>query len=306
MARVLGALGFEVIHEANANKRKLVEAIDTFGQKLPKADIGLFYFAGHGVQVDGRNYLIPVGAHVTVERDVEFEAVAAERVLGQMEAAGNRVNIVMLDACRNNPYARSYRSAAQGLARMDAPKGSYVVFATSPGATAADGQGRNGLFTGNLLKYIQTPGLKLEEVIKRTRADVVQASGDKQLPWDSSSLTGDFFFVQTTAAMTPSIVQPTPGAPLPPTPGAPGSIPDLTQTIKAREEAEKKWTGWQKKMDAEFAKAKGYDANARLKAEEKAQVWTAFLAASATITPIRPKTKAFAPRRRIGKPIGWA
>ncbi len=198
MTEALRGLGFDVIHRKNANKRTMVSAINEFGRKLRSADVGLFYYAGHGMQVNGRNYLIPVGSQVESESDVEFESVDVGRLLGKMEDAESKINIVILDACRNNPFARSFRSGNRGLAIMTAPTGSFVAFATAPGSVAADGDGRNGIFTQHLLKHIKTPGLKIEEVLKRTRNDVLQDTAKKQTPWQSSSLTGDFYFVPDT------------------------------------------------------------------------------------------------------------
>lgn len=156
--------------------------------------MGLFYYAGHGIQVKGRNYLIPIGAAIESESDVKYESVDAGRVLGKMEDAGNSLNVIILDACRNNPFGRSFRSSDKGLAKMDAPTGSILAYATSPGSVAADGQGRNGLYTSALLKHMMTPGLTIERMFKQIRIEVVGASGKKQVPWEASSLMGDFYF----------------------------------------------------------------------------------------------------------------
>ncbi len=191
---VLGKRGFDVILKLNADKRTMEEAIQTFGKKLGKGGVGLFYYAGHGMQVGGRNYLIPTGSKIETESDVKYEGVDAGRVLGKMEDAGNDLNIVILDACRNNPFARSFRSSEKGLARMDAPKGSLVAYATSPGATAADGDGRNGVYTKHLIKNIQKSDLTIEEILKQVRIAVIAETGNSQVPWESSSLVGNFFF----------------------------------------------------------------------------------------------------------------
>ena len=156
--------------------------------------MGLFYFSGHGIQINGRNFIIPIGARVKGERDVEYESVDAGRVLGKMEDAGNRMNLVILDACRDNPFARSFRSAASGLASLDAASGTFIAYATAPGRTADDGTGANGLYTEQLMRYMKTPGLKVEDVFKRVRIDVEKSSGGKQVPWESPSLKGDFYF----------------------------------------------------------------------------------------------------------------
>jgi hypothetical protein len=143
MAGALKELGFEVMHLKNATLRQFDSAVREFGSKLKqKGGTGLFYYAGHGMQVKGRNYLIPVDASIDTESDVKFEAMNAGLILGKMEDAGNQINIVILDACRDNPFARRFRSARRGLARMDAPKGSLVAYATSPGSVAADGTDR--------------------------------------------------------------------------------------------------------------------------------------------------------------------
>ena len=194
MAKALRERDFDVTLKINASKREMETAIRIFGQDLRHGGTGLFYYAGHGMQVNGRNYLIPIGSTIESETDVMYEAVDAGLVLGKMEDAGNGLNIVILDACRNNPFARSFRSAEQGLAQMDAPAGSLIAYATAPGAVAADGKGRNGLYTKYLLKYIIQPGLKVDEVFKLVRVAVVKDTSAKQVPWESSSLTGNFYF----------------------------------------------------------------------------------------------------------------
>jgi hypothetical protein len=195
MAKALREMGFEVIHKENASQRSMENAIRYFGKRLRKGGVGLFYFAGHGIQVKGINYLIPVDASIESESDVKYECVDAGRVLGKMEDAGNHLNIVVLDACRDNPFERSFRSSSGGLARMDAPKGSLIAYATAPGSVAAEGIGRNGVYTKHLLKHMQIPGLAVEQVLKRTRIEVMNETGDKQVPWESSSLRGNFYFV---------------------------------------------------------------------------------------------------------------
>ncbi len=197
MAASLKSLGFEVIARENATLRQMNEAIDQFWASLKKGGVGLFFFAGHGVQVAGENYLVPVDAKIQLEKDVQYECVNAGRVLDRMEDAGNGLNIVILDACRNNPFARGFRSGSRGLAKMDAPTGSLIAFATAPGDIAADGESRNGLYTGHLLRHLRSPGLTIENVLKQTRIGVAAESaklGKRQTPWESSSLMGDFYF----------------------------------------------------------------------------------------------------------------
>lgn len=194
MAAILRSLGFEVILRENASLRQMEEAVDLLWVRLKGGGAGLFFFAGHGLQVAGRNYLVPVDARLQAEQDVKYRCMDAGLVLGRMENAGNPLNIVILDACRNNPYARSWRSANEGLAKMDAPRGSLVAYATAPDSVAADGSGKNGIYTGQLLKNLRTPGIGIEELFKRVRIGVLKESGNKQVPWESSSLTGYFTF----------------------------------------------------------------------------------------------------------------
>ncbi len=193
VADALDKLGFKVIRVENASQKQMFDAVREFGDAL-KSGVGLFYYAGHGVQVRGHNYLLPVDAAIEREDEVAYKAFDVGVVLEKMEAAKNPLNIVILDACRNNPFARGSRSATTGLAQMEAPTGSIVAFATAPGAEAADGAGRNGLYTTYLLQYMTTPGLKVEDVFKRTRVAVKQQSGGRQIPWESTSLEGDFYF----------------------------------------------------------------------------------------------------------------
>jgi uncharacterized caspase-like protein len=194
IAAALRNLGFEVILRENATLRQMEEGVDELWKRLRGGGAGLFFFAGHGLQVAGRNYLVPVDARLVVEQDVKYRCMDAGLVLGRMEDAGNGLNIVILDACRNNPYARSFRSASEGLAKMDAPKGSLIAYATAPDSVAADGLGRNGIYTGQLLRHMRTPGLSIEDLFKRVRVGVLGETSDRQVPWESSSLTGNFSF----------------------------------------------------------------------------------------------------------------
>ncbi|MGE4264957.1 MAG: caspase family protein, partial [Desulfovibrio sp.] len=194
MGKMLSSLGFEVIARLNANQKQMEDAIRLFQGKLTKESMGLFFFAGHGMQVAGVNYLIPIGAKISQESDIKYESVDAGRVLDAMHNAGNPLNIVILDACRDNPFARSYRSSSKGLARMDAPTGTFIAYATAPGDTASDGDGRNGVFTKYMLEYMPTPNLEVDKVLKKVRVSVMRETNKRQVPWQSSSLTGDFFF----------------------------------------------------------------------------------------------------------------
>ena len=160
--------------------------------------MGLFYYAGHGVEAGGSNYLIPLGAEVESAMDLASDAMPAQWVLSRMEAAENRLNMVILDACRNNPYAGRVRGGGRGLARMDAPSGSLIAYSAGPGQVAADGEGGNSPYTRALAAALVEPGLRVEEVFKRVRIrveDETGRTGSRQTPWESSSLRGDFYFV---------------------------------------------------------------------------------------------------------------
>ncbi len=203
MARALRARGFEVIVSENASKQQMENAVADFGEKLTEGATGLFFFAGHGIQVNGRNYLLPVNAKVTSEQRVRLEALDVDAVLDQMQAAKTKVSMVILDACRNNPFERRFRSMGGGLAQINAPEGTMIAYATAPGKVAADGDGANGLYTQELLRALNQPGLKVEDVFKQVRVNVSRASNGMQVPWEASSLTGDFFFVPPSAPASP-------------------------------------------------------------------------------------------------------
>ncbi len=194
MGKVLEAAGFTVIRRENASLKELHLALREFGDKLGRNSTGLFYFAGHGVQVRGRNYLLPVDADIAREDEVAFNALDLAAVLEKMESARSHTNIVILDACRNNPYPNRFKLSVPGLAQVDAPAGSIIAYATAPGSTAADGAGKNGLYTQYLVDQIARPGLQIEEVFKAVRAGVRRDSQGKQVPWESTSLETEFTF----------------------------------------------------------------------------------------------------------------
>jgi uncharacterized caspase-like protein len=199
VAQALEDVGFTVLKYLNTDQKTMNRAMDDFGGKLKNYTVGLFYYAGHGLQVKGNNYLIPVDAALKIEQDVLYDCVDAGRLLGKMEDAGVKTNIVFLDACRDNPFERSWRGRStategNGLAFMNAPSGSIIAYATSPGKTASDGTGKNGLYTEAILKYIKVPGLKIEDFFKNVRTMVEINSNKMQTPWESTSLKGDFYF----------------------------------------------------------------------------------------------------------------
>lgn len=197
VAAALRNAGFQVEIVSNVDQKAMKRAIIAFGQRLGQAGqsaTGLFYYAGHGVQSRGTNYLVPIGAAIETEADVDIEAVAADTVLRQMEAAGVSTSIVILDACRNLPIQRSLRDGTRGLARMDAPNGSFVAYSTAPGAVAVDGTGSNSPFASALVAEMGKPGQPIEAIFRNVRRTVSQATAGKQTPWDSSSLMDSFVF----------------------------------------------------------------------------------------------------------------
>ncbi len=204
MAKTLEKVGFEVTTLIDGDLRAMKLAMVHFGRKLRASDaVGLFYYAGHGVQSRGENYLIPVDAEILDESEIDVFAVNVNDYLRTMERASSRINIVVLDACRNNPFARSFRSQSRGLARVDAPRGTYIAYATSPGQVALDGEGQNSPYTQALTKAINTPGLTIEETFKEARRAVLVRTDERQTPWETSSITGRFYFKK--AAPKPQI-----------------------------------------------------------------------------------------------------
>ncbi len=208
VASVLEKLGFSVVRGLDLDRDALVGKIREFARQLRGADTALFYYSGHGLQVDGRNYLVPLDAKLDDEADLDFEAVEMATVIKQMEREP-RTNLIFLDACRDNPLARNLarnmgtRSTAvgRGLARLDSGVGTLIAFSTQPGNVALDGEaGGNSPFTAALLAHIETPNTDISRVLRKVRQDVLAATNGNQVPWSSSSLIGDFYF--TTAAAT--------------------------------------------------------------------------------------------------------
>jgi hypothetical protein len=214
IADALKSVGFDVISLHDASQKEMKRAIAEFGAAIAaggKDVTGLFYYAGHGLQVGGTNYLVPVNAEIAREGDVDLESVAAGSILKQMELAGATTSIVILDACRNNPLARGFRSASRGLARMDAPNGSFLAYSTAPGDVAADGEGRNSPFARALASEMKKPDQAIEITFRNVRIQVMNETSQQQVPWDSSSMVMPFFFASpasvTTQQAAPEAVQ---------------------------------------------------------------------------------------------------
>ncbi|HEX9822434.1 MAG TPA: caspase family protein [Methylomirabilota bacterium] len=202
MTRALRSAKFEVVEHMDADERTMKRAIQEFGRRIAgtgRDTVSIFYYAGHGLQVNGLNYLVPTKARIQREGDVEIEAVDAGMALRQMEDAGSRVNIVILDACRNNPLPRGLRSVSRGLATVNAPQGSLIAYSTAPGSVSVDGEGQNSPYTQALAAALREPGLTAEEVFRQVRVRVLKATRGQQVPWETSSLTGAFYFSPTSA-----------------------------------------------------------------------------------------------------------
>lgn len=201
MADVLVEAGFEVRHVTDLGYRALQRAVVGFGRDLGGAGedtVGLVYYAGHAIQANGENYLVPTDAELQDALDLDIQTLQVSVLMRGLESAGNRLNLVILDACRNNPFKSVSRSGSRGLAKTDAPYGTLLAYSTAPGDVAADGTGTNSPYTMALARAMRTPGLPVEQVFKRVRIDVMERTGNRQVPWESSSLTGDFFFFEPT------------------------------------------------------------------------------------------------------------
>lgn len=196
MSKKLMELGFEVTLIKDATLIEMKKAISNYGRELSKDKntLGLFFYAGHGVQLNGVNYLIPVDADIQTEADIKLYSLEISLLMSTINHASNNSNIIILDACRNNPFERGFIVVNNnGLASIDAPVGTLISFATSPGSTASDGIGNNGLFTQELLKAIDIPDLQIEDIFKIVRSQVKLKSNYKQIPWESSSLENKIY-----------------------------------------------------------------------------------------------------------------
>jgi hypothetical protein len=191
MRNKLRQLGFKVIYGENLGNRFMKKKVNEFGSEIRKGGVGLFFFAGHGVEFGGKNFLMAKDSKMLSPEDMEFEALALERVMAKMRHAGNRLNIVLLDACRNDPFSRS---SGGGLAKVEKAEGMFVAYATAPGKVASDGSGKNGVFTENILRHIDQAGVPIERMFKNIKRDVIVQTSNRQRPWTHSDIVGDFFF----------------------------------------------------------------------------------------------------------------
>jgi Caspase domain len=196
MASKLSELGFDIVRIIDGDRRSFYDGLTLFGRKAQGVDIALVFYAGHGVQVNGRNWLLPVDAQIEASTDLPAQAIKANDLLDIMETSGARLKLVFFDACRNNPLPRSLsRGSNNGLARLEAnAAGMMIAFATSPGDVALDGSGQNSPFTEALARLIDTPDLEVRHLMGRVRESVYTSTGERQLPWLNEALIGEFYF----------------------------------------------------------------------------------------------------------------
>lgn len=194
LAAKLRASGFDVTAVTDAKVAEMGKALKAFQAASKDGDIALFFFAGHGVQIDGENYLLATDTQTDDEDDAKYSSLALNKVIASMDKAKTTTNIIILDACRSNPWERGWRGGLRGMASVYAPKGTLIAFSTSPGQTASDGTGRNGAYTDALLKHIETPDVTIEAMFKRVRNTLSANTGGKQVSWEHTSLSGEFFF----------------------------------------------------------------------------------------------------------------
>ncbi len=212
--RVLRSLGFKVTLVQNLKRDDIGRTIDGFAAQVKPGDDVVVFYAGHGIQVKGINYLPAVDAAITTETDVPLNSIHLNGLVERIDEAKAGVRIFLIDACRDNPYGSRMRSTAQGLARMEsAPSGTLMHFATRPGGVAFDGSGEHGLYTKHLLDHLGAPGLPVESVLKRVATSVRQASDGQQQPWTEGALDGDFYFVPPAGAADAAVAERAPAAP---------------------------------------------------------------------------------------------
>ncbi len=277
LGAVLKRLGFEVVILIDQNEDQMTEAIFEFGDRLRRrGGVGFFYYGGHGMEVGGQNYLIPVGADIPSERYVKLRGVSMGEVTAGLANARNRMNIVVLDACRNNPFARSWRSGSRGLAPMDAPAETLIAYATKPGSVAADGVGRNSPYAKALIEAIQEPGVRLVDVFRKTRAQVRDETGGSQVPWQSDNLTTEaFYFVPTGGSASSQVAR---VAPTQPTDSSDFSLDDLDEEANQQEATYRKRQERLAPMERGFSKAERFEKR-RVSDDLKVKAWERFLAA---------------------------
>lgn len=264
MAAKLRGLGFDVIERTNLTTRHIGSTLRELRAKLTPGAVALIFYAGHGLQIKGDNFLPAVDAEIETEDDVPNQSLALKQIMQVLDDSKTRLNLVFLDACRNNPYARSFRSGNNGLSKVDAPTGTLISFATRPGSVASDGDGRNGLYTEHLLKAMDVQGLQIELALKRVVSAVKGASNGRQEPWMEGSIEGDFYFTAGGISVSPQVaIVPAPS----PQEGL--SLDDLRQ----QQDVRSRWERWQVAMKTDFDKVVALNAESEL----QITAWDRFL-----------------------------
>ena len=216
MADAVKRIGFDLVDGkalVDLDRSGLEQAIRRFGKSIRGGAVGLFYYSGHGMQMDGKNYLIPISANVESRTDIKYELVEIDVVLDERSNANSQLNIVILDACRINPFGgKGLRSLSGGLAQLSAPHGTFIAYSTAPGRTAVDGNGRNSPYTEALARMIVQPGVRIEDVFIKVRQEVMKSTGGEQEPWEQGSLHGAFYLAGPATSTGASEVEPAVGS----------------------------------------------------------------------------------------------
>ncbi len=262
----LRGLGFDVIERSNLTTRQIGNTMRELRSKLTPGAVALIFYAGHGLQIKGDNFLPAVDAEIETEDDVPNQSLALKQIMQVLDDAKTRLNLVFLDACRNNPYARSFRSGANGLSKVDAPTGTLISFATRPGSVASDGEGRNGLYTEHLLKAMNVQDLQIELALKRVVSAVKAASNGRQEPWMEGSIEGDFYFAPSGSGNGTQMAA---AVPVPSVQSGGLVLDDLRQ----QQEVRNNWVRWQAGMKTDFDKVNALNAEPEL----KVTAWDRFL-----------------------------
>jgi formylglycine-generating enzyme required for sulfatase activity len=230
LADELRRSGFDVDVKENLGKEEMQRAIDAFKQKIRPGSAALLFFSGYGLQVNRQSFIVPTNAQIWTESDIRRDGIGIESILGEINSRGARAKLLIIDASRRNPYERRFRGVPGGLATIDAPSGTLIISAAAPGKVLED-EGENSIFIGELVKEMRTPGLAAEEIFSRTRIGVSRVSNGEQVPWVSSSLVDEFYFVQspTRVGTGPSAAEPRPPPKTQPEPRATASPPQSAQ-----------------------------------------------------------------------------
>src|SRR5215470_7666732 len=283
MAKFLSSAGFQVMQAPNLTQADMRKTIGNFASMIAEKGpdtVALVFYAGHGLQVDGENFLVPVDAQIEREVDVPLQAMRLSDVMNALASVPSKTVITILDACRNNPFSAINKTTGRGLAIVDSPKGSLVSYSTAPGTEALDGDRENSPFTSALLRVGQVPGLPIEQVLKRVRLDVSNATDRQQFPWESSSLTSEFSFFPTGDGQEQSKAAST---------GQPGTTgKSETRSVDA----------WQKELKSKNAR-EAYDIVVR---EDKVEAYQAYLALYSS-QPAAPAVRSLLDRRQ--ESIAW-